>query len=224
VSNNHRAVIFDLDGVLADSEGLHLLAWKQVFTAWRLPFEPSRASEWVGVPDSEIANMVAGRFPARISAAELLNGKRRRFRALVGTRLKPFEGTAAELERCVCRSVPMAIGTSSTRAEANLMLRVMGFLVYFPVIVAGDDVPRVKPAPDIFLEAARLLGVPPVQCIVLEDSPAGIAAALEAGMAVVAVATSFAPEQLKGAGQVFAAPAQAIRRLCSNLVSGTAAG
>lgn len=224
MSNHYRAVIFDLDGVLADSEGLHILAWQQLFAALGLPFETRWSSEWVGVPDSEIATMVAGRFSVRIGATELLNRKRHQFRALVRARLKPFEGTAAELQRCACCSVPMAIGTSSVRAEASLMLKVLGFHVYFPVIVAGDDVSRIKPAPDIYLEAARRLDVPPAQCIVLEDSPAGITAALEADMAVVAVATSFAPYQLKKAAQVFAAPAKAIHWLCSNLNFGTAGG
>jgi HAD superfamily hydrolase (TIGR01509 family) len=218
-----RAIIFDLDGVLADSEGLHVQAWQRLFAVWRLPFEPRWALEWVGVPDVEIAALVAGRFPARIGTDELLNDKRYRFRELVGAGLKPFEGIAEELEQCLARSVPVAVGTSSARADATLMLQVMGFEAYFPIVVAGDDVPRVKPAPDIYLEAARLLDIPPMHCIALEDSPGGIIAARAAGMGVVAVATSFAPAWLGAADRVFAVPAEAIRWLRSIAVPGPAA-
>jgi beta-phosphoglucomutase len=206
-----RAVIFDLDGVLADSEGLHVQAWRRVFAERDWPFDRRWASDWVGVPDVEIAAVVAARFPARPGADGLVREKRERFRELVSAGLQPFEGVSAELERCRDLSIPVAVGTSSARAEATLMLQVMGFEPYFPVVVAGDDVPRVKPAPDIFLAAARLLEVPPARCIVVEDSPGGIAAAQAAGAAVVAVTSSFPADKLGSAHRVFAATAEAIR-------------
>ena len=210
-----RAIVFDLDGVLADSEGLHVQAWKRLFEGRGLPFEVRWALEWVGVPDVEIAARVARQFSARDGAAALVAEKRKRFRSLVSAGLQPFPGVAAELEQCAARSLPMAIGTSSARAEAALMLRVMGFQHYFPVVVAGDDVPRVKPAPDVYLEAARQLGTAPEQCVALEDSPGGIAAARAAGMRVHAVSTSFPRERLGEAKEVCAEPAEAIRRLRS---------
>jgi beta-phosphoglucomutase-like phosphatase (HAD superfamily) len=91
------------------------------------------------------------------------------------------------------------------------MLRVMGFDSYFSIVVAGDDVPRVKPAPDIFTAAARRLGVPAERCIVVEDSPGGIEAARAAGAEVVAVASSFPAARLGSAERVFAGTAEAIR-------------
>lgn len=219
-----RAIVFDLDGVLADSEGLHVQAWERLFEGRGLPFDPRWAWEWVGVPDVEIAAMVARRFEVQGSPKDLVHEKRERFRGLVRAGLRSFEGVAGELQQCLAGSVPVAIGTSSARSEAALMLQVMGYEAWFPVVVAGDDVPRVKPAPDIYLEAARRLGLPPGQCIALEDSPGGIAAARAAGMAVVAVSTSFPPERLGGAEQVFDEPAAAIRRLrslVSSAVNGT---
>lgn len=213
-------MIFDLDGVLADSEGLHVWAWQRLFSELGLPFDLRWVREWVGVPDVEIAGRVAERFATVADGVPLVEEKRLRFRELVSRHLRPFAGVAGELEEC--RAMPMAIGTSSARAEALLMLRVMDFETFFPVVVAGDDVARVKPAPDIFLEASSRLRLPPQQCIVLEDSPGGIQAAREAGMSVVAVATSFAPERLQGAQRVFATTADSIRWLRSVVRTGSA--
>ena len=210
-----RAIVFDLDGVLADSEGLHVQAWERLFAGRGLPFDPRWAWEWVGVPDVEIAALVAGRFEMQAGPKDLVHEKRERFRGLVRAGLRSFEGVAGELQQCLAGSVPVAIGTSSARSEATLMLQVMGYEAWFPVVVAGDDVPRVKPAPDIYLEAARRLGLPPGQCIALEDSPGGIAAARAAGMGAAGVTTSFSPERLAAAERVFEAPAEAIRWLRS---------
>lgn len=213
VSRDLRAIVFDLDGVLADSEGLHLQAWERLFAGRGLPFDPRWAMEWVGVPDVEIAARVARQFSTQTGAGGLVSEKRERFRGLVREGLRSFEGVAAELGLCAAGSLLLGVGTSSARAEASLMLQVMGFERFLPVVVAGDDVPRVKPAPDIYLEAARLLEVPPQQCIALEDSPLGITAARAAGMAVAGVSTSFPPERLGEAERVFALPAEAIRWL-----------
>jgi beta-phosphoglucomutase-like phosphatase (HAD superfamily) len=142
-----------------------------------------------------------------------LEEKRRLFREGVTLSLKPFAGVTAELRECLAASIPMAVGTSSARAEAELMLAEIGLAAHFPVVVAGDEVPCVKPAPDIFLKAAALLGACPARCLVLEDSPAGIASARRAGMRPFAVATSFAPDRLVGAERVFGSPAEAIQRL-----------
>ncbi|MBN1836272.1 MAG: HAD family phosphatase [Spirochaetales bacterium] len=215
-----RAIVFDLDGVLADSEGLHVRSWQQLFEGRGLCFDPHWAVEWVGIPDVEIAARVCAEFSMEDGAAALVAEKRERFRSLVVDGLRSFEGVAAELSLCAAGSVPMAVGTASARVEAALMLQVMGFEGFFPVVVAGDQVPRVKPAPDIYLEAARLLGREPRECVALEDSPGGITAARAAGMRVHAVSTSFPQDRLREAEQVHGAPATAIRRLRSLVSKG----
>jgi beta-phosphoglucomutase len=219
-TTNPEAVIFDLDGVLADSEGLHVEAWRRLFAARGWPFAERWAAEWVGVADVDIAADVAAQDTARRRPGGLVEEKRRWFRQLVTEGLTSFEGVAAELDRCRELAIPAAVGTSSHRAEAILMLQVMGLAPYFPVVVAGDDVPRVKPAPDIFIAAARQLGVPMQRCIVVEDSPGGIEAARSAGAAVVAVASSFPPDRLATAERVFAGTAEAIRWIRSRIVTG----
>jgi len=215
-----QAVIFDLDGVLADSEGLHVEAWRRLFADRGWSFAERWASEWVGVADVDIAADVSAQDSARPHSGRLVDEKRKWFRQLVTEGLQSFEGVAAELERCRELSIPAAVGTSSARAEAMLMLQVMGFASYFPVVVAGDDVPRVKPAPDIFVAAAQELGVPAERCIVVEDSPGGIEAARAAGAAVVAVASSFSTDRLGTAERVFSGTADAIRWIRGVIVTG----
>jgi beta-phosphoglucomutase-like phosphatase (HAD superfamily) len=206
-----QGVIFDLDGVLADSEGLHVEAWRRLFAERGWSFAERWATQWVGVADVDIAAEVGAEHSIPPGSDELVDEKRGWFRRLVCEGLQSFEGVAAELERCRELSIPAAVGTSSARAEATLMLQVMGLASYFPIVVAGDDVPRVKPAPDIFEAAARELGVPVERCIVVEESPGGIEAARAAGAVVVAVASSFPAGRLGTAERVFAGTAEAIR-------------
>jgi beta-phosphoglucomutase family hydrolase len=203
------AVVFDLDGVLADSESLHVEAWKRLFADLGVAFESGWAAEWVGVPDVQISRFVAERFSPGRPAAELLEQKRRRFRELVRRELRSFPGVAAELRSW--RAISLAVATSSARAEAELMLQSMGLRELFPVVVAGDEVQHRKPAPDIYRQAAQQLGLAAAECLAVEDSPVGIQAARAAGMPVIAVATSFAADRLREAERVFPTPVEAIR-------------
>jgi HAD superfamily hydrolase (TIGR01509 family) len=110
--------------------------------------------------------------------------------ALIDTELPVFEdavGTARELKR---RGMPIAIASSSPRARVDRTLAAAGITDLFDVTVAGDEVERGKPAPDLFLAAAEKLAVPPERCVAVEDSPVGVESALDAGMTVVAVARS----------------------------------
>jgi beta-phosphoglucomutase len=95
---------------------------------------------------------------------------------------------------CESRGVPVAIATSAPAENVVHSLAEIGLDKRLTHIVRGDDMPRGKPFPDVFLAAARLLGVPPDTCLAFEDAPAGVLAALAAGMRCVALATSFTPE------------------------------
>jgi HAD superfamily hydrolase (TIGR01509 family) len=97
----------------------------------------------------------------------------------------PFPGLVEELERW--KGLPVGLATSGARAEALLMLDIMGVRGVFDVIVAYEDVPRPKPAPDSYLRAAELLGFPPAACAAVEDSPRGLTAAIAAGAFALAV-------------------------------------
>ncbi|MBD0349504.1 MAG: HAD family phosphatase, partial [Thermoleophilia bacterium] len=117
---------------------------------------------------------------------------------LLESELTPFDDAIATARQLDARGIPVAIASSSPRERLDRTLRAAGLEELFHVTVAGDEVERGKPAPDLFLAAARRLGVPPEDCVAVEDSPPGVESALAAGMTVVAVAR--APEHRDALG------------------------
>lgn len=113
------------------------------------------------------------------------------YRELSRGRLLPMKGLQLLIERLKETGIAMALATSAPEANVTHTLRELGLTDAFAVIVRGDQVPHGKPAPDVFIEAARRLGVDSEECLVFEDAPMGIAAAHAAGMQVVALTTSF---------------------------------
>ena len=113
------------------------------------------------------------------------------YRELSRGRLSPLNGLHDLIERLRAERIPIALATSAPKANVVHTLAELDLAAEFPVIVRGDEVARGKPAPDVFIEAARRLGVEPADCLVFEDAPMGIAAAQAAGMRVVALTTSF---------------------------------
>jgi len=209
-----RAVVFDLDGVVADSEPLHVRAWVQVLDGLGVSVgqigEPSLAA-WVGVPDVEIVGGLVERFGLPLGAEELLDRKRAAYRALIPEALTAFPGVREELASW--DGVPLGMATATPRREAELMLATLGLSGVFRVLVTRDEVRRSKPAPDCYLLAAGLLGLDPARCAAVEDAPYGVRSAREAGMQVLGVTTSYPAERLGEAHRLFTTVPQAIRWL-----------
>jgi beta-phosphoglucomutase len=135
-----------------------------------------------------------GLFERELSADELeamAEEKESLYRSLSVGHLRPLAGLVRLLDLLDARGVPVAIATSAPLANVDHTLRELGFTSRFPVIARSDTVPRGKPFPDVFLEAARQLGAAPTACLAFEDAPAGIVAAREAGMLCVAIASSY---------------------------------
>ena len=143
-----------------------------------------------------------------LTQSEVLARKRRLYEALVPAELKAFPGVVEGMSRL--RNVVKGIATSSCRNEVTRCLTATQLIEHFSVIVSGDDVPRHKPDPIPYLRAARLLGIPAHECLVVEDSPAGIAAARTAGCTVIAVTTGHAPDRLADAKIVLPTMADAM--------------
>ena len=182
------AVVFDCDGTLVDSEPLSYRAWERELAhhGYALTEEDVTRTRGFGFPEvhAYFAERIAGlpereRFWPRFSGSLF---------ALIDTEMPLFEdaiGAARELRN---RGFPIAIASSSPRERVDRTLAAAGIADLFDVTVAGDEVERGKPAPDIFLAVAERLGVAPEDCVAVEDSPPGVESALAAGMAVVAVA------------------------------------
>jgi len=204
------AIIFDMDGVLCDSEPLHMRAWQEVLREFGVEIVIESLHQWIGVADTQYARHSAEHFNLPIGAEELLARKREAYRVITATELALYPGVLAGIRQAAARKLPLAVATASARSEAERNLEHVGVLPYLSALVVAEDVRRPKPAPDPFLLAAERIGIPPVKCAVVEDSPTGIAAARAAGCTVLAVATTHAHARLAEAHFIFDSPEQAL--------------
>ena len=177
-----KAVIFDMDGLLFDTEQLYLQAWAPVGEALGLPHvvEVARLTIGIGYEDSEkIFQAHYGPTFTTEQAMPIMAQWIENYIIEHGMPCMPF---ARELVHLLHeKGLPLAIGSSNLYAVAEAFLEAAGLSQYFTAIVTADMVEYAKPAPDIFLRAARELGYPPAQCLVLDDSPIGILGAHRAG-------------------------------------------
>jgi HAD superfamily hydrolase (TIGR01509 family) len=181
------AVIFDCDGTLVDSEPLSRRAWERSLAPYGYQVTDEDLRACVGRSYPHTHGHFAARAPLPGAEAFWPLYSRELF-ALIDAELVPFAdavGAAVELRR---RGVPLAVASSSARERLERTLVRGGLSEIFGVTVAGDEVARGKPAPDMFLAAAQRLGVEPSGCIAVEDSVPGVQSALAAGMVAVAVA------------------------------------
>ena len=193
-SFNPRAVIFDIDGTIVDNMHLHAEAFALFAERHGLPpLTREDRSRLDGRRNSEIFPILFNRDVPRDEWLAYEHEKESLYRELSRGRLTPMKGLQALIQRLRATGIPMALATSAPEPNVNHTLNELGLAGAFPVIVRGDQVPRGKPAPDVFLEAARRLHVAPEHCLVFEDAPMGIEAAHAAGMPVVALTTSFQP-------------------------------
>ncbi|MEN3613624.1 HAD family phosphatase [Plantactinospora sp. ZYX-F-223] len=202
------AVAFDLDGTLVDLERFHhgalLRAAREVGVALTWDQALLRLPHFIGGPDPRVAAEVAALSDTGVSPVEVLAAKRRYFSALVGAveEVVPRAGVAEVLDRLAGRGVLLAVGTVTERGTALGILRRAGLLELIGPerVVAAQDVPELKPAPHVYRETARRLGVPPAYQLVFEDSVTGVAAARSAGSPVVAMPTVPDPGYLASIG------------------------
>ena len=198
-----RGVIFDMDGVLTDSEPLINAAAIAMFKEKGLEVQPSDFLPFVGAGEDRYIGGVAERhrFPLDLPAA-----KRRTYEIyldLVPTRLSAFPGAVELVRLCRQDGLRLAVASSADTVKIVANLNQIGLPpVTWDAVVTGDDVAAKKPAPDIFLAAATKLGLGPTQCAVVEDAVNGVQAAKAAGMRCVAVAQTFPAAQLQAADVV----------------------
>lgn len=187
-----KAVIFDIDGTIVDNMALHAEAFELFAERHGLPaLTPQDRARLDGRRNSEIFPILFKREVPRDEWRAYEEEKEGLYRGLSRGRLSPMKGLLLLIARLTGDGIPVALATSAPEPNVTHNLRELNLADAFPVIVRGDQVPRGKPAPDVFLEAARRLDVPPADCLVFEDAPMGILAAQAAGMPVVALTTSF---------------------------------
>ena len=178
-------VIFDLDGLLADTERLHCRAYQTALWEHGVNLsETDYAEHWVR-SGKGIADWVDMHCP-KLDPHALRARKSQHYLALLGSSLRPMDG-ALELLNALYGIKKIGLASSSYRDAVDGVLTGLNIAHFFDVIVSAMDVPRVKPAPDIFLKAASQMRVTPSECLVLEDAEKGVLAAYYAGMCCIAV-------------------------------------
>lgn len=205
-STTITTVIFDFDGVIADTEGLHLRAFQDVFEArgWTLD-ERAYFDRYLGYDD--VGLVVAFGQERSLSLTDddidtLVDAKTRLFATYLDAGEVLFPTAPACIER-LAAAYRLGIASGALKIEITSILDSARLLDRFPVIVAADDVNECKPAPEPYLKAAQALGVAPRACVAIEDSPAGLAAARAAGMRTIGLTTTSPRHLLTDADVIF---------------------
>jgi beta-phosphoglucomutase len=183
-----RAVVWDLDGTLVDSEEFHWRSWRDTMEGEGVALSYEQFLASFGQRNDRILPAWLGSDADRARMQRIGDSKEAAYRRLAEAHgLKPLPGAEHWLMALGAAGWKQAIASSAPRANAETMLRVSGLGYYFDTVVTAEDVTHGKPAPDVFLEAASRLGVPPARCIVVEDAAAGIEGARRAGMRSIGV-------------------------------------
>lgn len=187
----YQGILFDMDGVLVDSEPLFHKAVNIVVA--RCGADPITEAEnnryLLGTTVAETWVQVKRLRQIPQTPAELLDAYTDVVKAVLRSDLTPRPGVRALIAEARRRRLPIAVASSSLREWVNLKLSVIGLADAFPVALGGDDVANGKPAPDIYIQAARLLGLDAAHCVAIEDSPIGLAAARASGAYTVCTLT-----------------------------------
>jgi HAD superfamily hydrolase (TIGR01509 family) len=190
-----RAVVFDLDGLIVESESIAMWAWGEVLARYGHRLDDPTYTEVLGMRVPESAAFFVNRFGLDVTPADALSQREQLFMEAIPTRLRVRPGLPALLDELDARDLPRAIATSGHSAYVQLALETVGLEARFQAIAAGDGVERGKPAPDLYLLAAHRLGISPLQCLALDDTPTGVTSASSAGLVCVAVPNRWTASQ-----------------------------
>ncbi len=213
-----QAVIFDMDGLMLDSERALLGCLAQAGAEAGHALPEAFLLSLIGSSDIATRHAIAGRIGTDAVDA-LLHGSYARYDDVVAAGVPHRPGIIDLLDTLVAHGVPRAVATSTQRPLALRKLETAGLLRYFEHVATSSDVAHAKPAPDIYLLAARKLGVDPAHCLALEDSPTGVRAALAAGMSVIQIPDLLEPdESVRALGHRIAASLHDVRGLLQPLL------
>ena len=182
---NTKALIFDLDGTLADSLPVHNYCWKEVCKPFNYIINEELLYQMTGMPTIKFAEFIKEQSGCTLEVEDIMNQKQAVFNQLVHT-IRPFQKMMDFVTK-YHGILPMSIGTGGGKSSSMEILKTIGMQNYFPIVITAEDVTHHKPAPDTFLKCAEMMGVQPAFCQVFEDGPKGMEAAITAGMMVIDV-------------------------------------
>lgn len=194
-----NGVIFDMDGVLADTGPIHFESWKKLADEIGVSFTKSFFNHTFGQTSPEIVEKIVKGDMSKSKIRELADRKERYYREMVAEKLKPLPGVIELIGELDANKFKMAVGSSGPPENVNLLISELGIKRYFDAIVTAADVDRGKPNPEVFLVAAEKMTIQPANCVVIEDAPVGIEAAIKAEMKVIALTTTHERQELTDA-------------------------
>jgi HAD superfamily hydrolase (TIGR01509 family) len=202
-----KALLFDIDGTLTDTDALHLEAFNEVLGPHGHAFDHARFTrELQGFSNASISErFLPGQPPERQTI--IMGEKEQAFRKLVAGRIQPLPGLMALLALADRANVPMVAVTNAPRLNAEMLLSGLGIADRFKVLVIGDELPHGKPHPMPYLEGLRAVGAAPKASVAFEDSRSGVQSASSAGIATIGIRTSLTHVDMVGAGAVMTAQA-----------------
>ncbi len=200
-----KAAIFDLDGVLVDTEYYQWQGWVRALKPYRVTLSKEEYFEYAGKRGDIIEGELAGKYSLSVKKGSLHEAKKKQMLEWFSSekiKLMPYAGEAVEF--FAKKRLKIALASGSPREEVMLKLKNTGLMRLFPVIVTGSDVERGKPYPDIYLLAAEKLRLKPGECIAFEDTQFGVQSAKDAGLACFAIPCEYTRKQdFSGAGKIF---------------------
>lgn len=199
-----KAVIFDMDGVISDTEPFKFDAYKLVFKE-EFGITIEEDTERIGKHESAVMELYLHKYGLKADISDLVQKKRRTYYRLLehSPDVKLFKGVMKLLSFLEKEGFILGLATSSDIRSADIILNRFGLSKFFNSVVTQEDVECKKPDPDMYLKSARELVISPIECMVFEDSPTGIEAAKRAGMWCVGFISSLPEEELLRAGADF---------------------
>jgi len=195
-----EAVLFDMDGVLVDSEAFICQAGMDMFAGKGYPVSAGDFLPFTGMGENRYLGGVAEKHGIPFDLEKDKARTYEIYRELVRGKLSPLDGVHEFIAKCLDRGLKIAVASSADPVKVNINLEEIGLnRAMFQAVVTGLDIEHKKPAPDIFLKAARMVGADPRRCLVVEDAVSGVSAGKAAGAKVLALTTAFSPEELSEA-------------------------
>ncbi|MHA1689458.1 MAG: HAD family hydrolase [Promethearchaeota archaeon] len=199
----HYGVIFDMDGVLADTGPIHFESWKKMAEEEAgVEFTREFFEETFGQQSIPITRKLVGPEVSQELVEKWANLKEYYYREMIKDKLEPLPGAVELIKDLKDEGFKLAVGSSGSPENVELLLTSLDVKKYFDVIITAAEVKRSKPEPEVFLLAAEKLNIGPSKCVVIEDAPVGIEAARRAEMKCIALTTTHEEEELKDADLV----------------------
>jgi HAD superfamily hydrolase (TIGR01509 family) len=197
----NNGVLWDMDGVLVDTGELHFQAWMQALTEFGIPFSQELFLKTFGMNNLSILTFLLGRPPDPAYFMQVCDRKETLFRQIIRGQVRLLPGVRSWLDRLQRLGYRQAVASSAPQVNIETLIAEIQIRPFFSALVSAYDMPG-KPDPAVFLEAAHQLGLPPENCVVVEDSVSGIAAARRAGTKCLAVTTTYPMKDLLGADRI----------------------